>query len=227
MLRGGGACFTLKPRVILVAELDLTVPPTCVCRGVSVHPVCYRKFSLCPGEAPLPPAEQRLEGRMPRLWSSPQRAAVSCLLLICSKARFLCLRLPFLLGALEPRPAWSVSCFPLGVEENQSTRRRALRRGFPGGAVGRSGLPVQEAWETQVRSVGQEDPLEEEVATRSTLVAWEIPWTESPAGLQSMGSQSQTRLSMHKRPLKNRSNEVVFRSPRPCLVCLGLGALNN
>ena len=36
---------------------------------------------------------------------------------------------------------------------------------------------MQEAWETQVRSVGQEDPLEEEVATRSTLVAWEIPWT--------------------------------------------------
>ena len=41
--------------------------------------------------------------------------------------------------------------------------------------------------ETQVRSLGQEDPLEEEMATHSSIVAWRIPWTEETGGLQSMG----------------------------------------
>ena len=40
----------------------------------------------------------------------------------------------------------------------------------------------------QVRSLGQEDPLEEEIATRSSILHWRIPWTEEPGGLQSMGS---------------------------------------
>ena len=43
--------------------------------------------------------------------------------------------------------------------------------------------------EILVRSLGQEDPLEEETATHSSILAWEIPWTEEPGGLQSMGSQ--------------------------------------
>ena len=43
--------------------------------------------------------------------------------------------------------------------------------------------------ETCVRSLGQEDPLEEEMATHSSILAWEIPWTEELDGLQSMGSQ--------------------------------------
>ena len=43
--------------------------------------------------------------------------------------------------------------------------------------------------ETQVRFLGQEDPLEKEMAFHSTILAWEIPWTEEPGGLQSMGSQ--------------------------------------
>ena len=45
---------------------------------------------------------------------------------------------------------------------------------------------MQEMW---VQSLGQEDPLEEEMATRSNILAWEIPWTEEPGGLQSMGLQ--------------------------------------
>ena len=44
-------------------------------------------------------------------------------------------------------------------------------------------------WETQVRSLGWEDPLEKEMATHSSILAWRIPWTEEPGGLQSMGSQ--------------------------------------
>ena len=51
---------------------------------------------------------------------------------------------------------------------------------------------MQETW---VRSLGQEDPLEKEMATPSSTLAWKIPWTEKPGRLQSMGSQSQTRLS--------------------------------
>ena len=43
--------------------------------------------------------------------------------------------------------------------------------------------------ETGVQSLGWEDPLEEEMATHSSILAWEIPWTEEPVGLQSMGSQ--------------------------------------
>ena len=43
--------------------------------------------------------------------------------------------------------------------------------------------------ETQVQSLGWEDPLEKEMATHSSNLAWTIPWTEEPGGLQSMGSQ--------------------------------------
>ena len=41
----------------------------------------------------------------------------------------------------------------------------------------------------QVQSLGQEDPLEESMATHFSILAWRIPWTEEPGGLQSMGSQ--------------------------------------
>ena len=51
---------------------------------------------------------------------------------------------------------------------------------------------IQETW---VQSLGWEDPLEEEMATHSSILAWEIPWTEEPEGLQSIGSKSQTLLS--------------------------------
>ena len=48
-------------------------------------------------------------------------------------------------------------------------------------------LPAMQ--ETQVPSLGQEDPLEERMATHSSFLAWRIPWTEEPSGLQSMWSQ--------------------------------------
>ena len=47
-------------------------------------------------------------------------------------------------------------------------------------------MPIQE---TQVRSMSQEDPLEKEMATYSSILAWEIPWIEEPDGLDSMGSK--------------------------------------
>ena len=48
-------------------------------------------------------------------------------------------------------------------------------------------LPAMQ--ETLVQSLGQEDPLEKKMATHPSILAWEIPWTEEPGGLQSMGSQ--------------------------------------
>ena len=50
-------------------------------------------------------------------------------------------------------------------------------------------------WETWVQSLDQEDLLEKEMATHSSILAWKIPWTEEPGRLQSMGLQSRTRLS--------------------------------
>ena len=44
-------------------------------------------------------------------------------------------------------------------------------------------------WETQVLSLGWEDPLEKEVAAHSSILGWKIPWTEEPGGIQSTGSQ--------------------------------------
>ena len=50
--------------------------------------------------------------------------------------------------------------------------------------------------EVRVRSLGWEDPLEEEMETQSSILVWETPWTEEPGGLQSMGSgESWTQLS--------------------------------
>ena len=54
---------------------------------------------------------------------------------------------------------------------------------------------TQEMKETCIRSLGWEDPLEKKMATYRSLLAWEIPWTEEPGGLQSM--ESQGRLSTH------------------------------
>ena len=54
-------------------------------------------------------------------------------------------------------------------------------------------LPTMQ--ETQIQSLGQEDLLEKEMATHSSILAWRIPWTVEPGRLQSVGSQSQTRLS--------------------------------
>ena len=53
---------------------------------------------------------------------------------------------------------------------------------------------MRDTQETGVQSLGWEDSLEEEMATCSSVLAWGIPWTEEPGGLQSMGSQSRTQL---------------------------------
>ena len=61
--------------------------------------------------------------------------------------------------------------------------------GFLGGSVVKNSSAVQEMQQTWVQSLGQEDPLEKEMATHSSVLAWEIPRTEEPGGLQSLGLQ--------------------------------------
>ena len=58
-------------------------------------------------------------------------------------------------------------------------------RGFPGGSAGKEST-VQDNW---VQYLDQEEPLEKGMATQSSILAWRIPWTEEPDGLQSMGLQ--------------------------------------
>ena len=70
--------------------------------------------------------------------------------------------------------------------------RDLQRVGFPGGSMVKN-LPAKQ--ETEVPSLGWEDPLEKEMATHSSILTWEIPWTGKPGGLQSLWLQrSQTQL---------------------------------
>ena len=73
-----------------------------------------------------------------------------------------------------------------------STVHILVLQGFPDGSVVKNPPAMQEM---QVPSLSQEDPLEKEMAAHSRILAWEIPWTQEPGGLQSMGSQSWARLS--------------------------------
>ena len=65
---------------------------------------------------------------------------------------------------------------------------------------------MQETQETWVPSLGREDPLEEEMATHSSILAWRIPWTEEFGGLQSVGSQSEVKW-------KSLSHVWIFTTP--------------
>ena len=60
---------------------------------------------------------------------------------------------------------------------------------MPGGSAVKNLPSMQKPQETQVQSLGWEDPLEEGMATPSSILAWRIPWTEELGGLQSMGLQ--------------------------------------
>ena len=61
-----------------------------------------------------------------------------------------------------------------------------IHPGLPRGSVVKKPPAIQEPW---VRSLGQEDPLKEDIATHSTILAWRIPWTEKSGGLQSIAWQ--------------------------------------
>ena len=84
-----------------------------------------------------------------------------------------------------------------GVQGSQKLRhswvterqQQCVYMGFPSGSAVKNLTAVQESQETSVLSLGWEDLLEDDMATHSSILAWRIPWTEEPGGLQSMGSQ--------------------------------------
>ena len=78
---------------------------------------------------------------------------------------------------------------------------------------------MQKTW---VPSLGWEAPLEKEMATHFSILAWEIPWTEEPDGLQSMGSQGQTRLSTCVSTALGERKGLLSPDwdPRDCSTCL-------
>ena len=67
---------------------------------------------------------------------------------------------------------------------------------------------MQESQETRDRSLGQKDPLEDEMATRSSILAWRIPWTEEPGGYQSM------RLQRVRHDLPTEHEHIKGRNPK-------------
>ena len=68
-------------------------------------------------------------------------------------------------------------------------QKSGIRPPFPKFLVAQTVKNLPAMQETQIRSLGQEDPLEEGMATHSSILAWRIPWTEEPGRLQSTGSQ--------------------------------------
>ena len=66
---------------------------------------------------------------------------------------------------------------------------------------------MQETW---VKSLGWEDPLEKGMATHTSILAWEIPWTEEPDGLESMGSQK-VRHNLATKQQEQQAFSVVYR----------------
>ena len=71
-------------------------------------------------------------------------------------------------------------------QEKNIVTKYGQQMDFPGGSAVKN-LPAMQ--EMQVQSLGWEDPLEEGMATHSSILAWRIPWTEEPGGLQFIGSQ--------------------------------------
>ena len=78
----------------------------------------------------------------------------------------------------------------ISINHQQIFRFLMVYEDFPGSSAVKNPPAVQETW---VRSLGREDPLEKEMATHSSILAWKIPWTEEPGSLQSMGSQESDR----------------------------------
>ena len=74
--------------------------------------------------------------------------------------------------------------------------------GLPGGAAVKNPPAMQEIQETPVQSLGLENPLEKKMATHSSILAWRIPWTEKPGGLQSIGWQRVTTEQVHTHMIK-------------------------
>ena len=83
------------------------------------------------------------------------------------------------------------------------------QRGFPGGSNGKESASIQEAL---VQSLGQEDPLEKEMATHPSILAWWIPWIQKSGELQSMGHKESGMTDQLTLSLSPYSQRTVFKS---------------
>ena len=108
----------------------------------------------------------------------PQAPVISLLLHWVSEHERFC-PCPLRVGSLLSMPSHSPMCKPCSLQS-------CMFWGFSGGSVVKN-LPTMQ--NTCIRSLGQEGPPEQGMVTHSRILAWRIPWTEEPGGLQSMGSQ--------------------------------------
>ena len=106
-------------------------------------------------------------------------------------------------GTGKPGGLPSLGSHRVGQErlKRLSSSSREMMGASPAALVVKEPACRRKRQETRVQSLGQEDPLEEGVATHSRILAWRIPWTEEPGGLQSTGSH---RVGLHLDDLAGR-----------------------
>ena len=85
-------------------------------------------------------------------------------------------------------------------------------KGFPGGSVVKNLVAKQEMQDMWILSLSQEDPLKEEMATHSSILAWEIPWTDEPGGLQRMELQ---RVGNH---LATKQQSIIYKKEKSVIM---------
>ena len=115
-----------------------------------------------------------------------------------------------------------------GVQQSDSKIDKHI--GFPGGTVVKNPPAKQEMW---VWSLGWEDPLEEEMATHSSMLAWESPWTEEPGGLYSPWGHKRVRYSLatehsskqHRKPDTGVNTEDIVVAKWTASCAPGVGSL--
>ena len=102
----------------------------------------------------------------------------------------------------------------LNLEESVKLEGFQVNMGFPSGSVVKNTLAIQETQKTWVGSLGPEDPLKEGMATQSSILAWRIPWTEEPGGLQPIEWQrvrhDLSNLAQHREGCIDRWEFIFF-----------------
>ena len=104
------------------------------------------------------------------------------------------------------RPYWDEQWHLSKDLKRQQALCTVLITNFPYGSVVKNLPAMQETQEMWIWSLGREDPLEEKMATHSSILAWKILWTEETGKLHSKGSQSQRRLSRSTDKRKSQAN---------------------